>query len=264
MRRHPRLVGFLWRWHRRLGLLAALLALLLATTGIALNHSPGLGLDRRIIDWPWLYRFYGDPTTALPAFHVGETWLYRDGAGRVYVDAIELAPCHGELVGAVAAEGLLYAACAEELLLATSDGDLVESISAATGLPVPVTGLGISDGRVVLRVQGSWRLIDLDRLSFDEPAPRGASIRQIAADELPQRLRSQLPGREAWLSWERLLLDLHSGRLGGRAGVWLVDAAGVMFCLLGISGVAMWWLHHRGGRRGSSKPGPVEASSVGD
>ncbi len=264
MRRHPRLVGFLWRWHRRLGLVAALLALLLATTGIALNHATGLGLDRRTIDWPWLYRFYGDRAAVLPAFRAGDNWLYRDGAGTVYADTTALATCRGELVGAAAAGGLLYAACAEELLLATAAGALVEAVTASTGLPVPVTGVGLADGRVVLEVAGNWRLADLDRLVFDQPVPRGAGIQRSAPGELPASLQSQLPGRAAWLSWERLLLDLHSGRLGGRAGVWVVDAAGVMFCLLGLSGVAMWWLHHRGGRRQTSKPDPVGAHSVGD
>lgn len=249
MRRHPRLVGLLWRWHRRLGLLAALLALLLATTGIALNHASDWELDRRFIAWPWLYRLYGETVVELPAFRAGGHWLYRDAVGRVYVDAIELAPCRGELTGALAAEGLLYAACAEELLLATAGGALVESVSGATGLPVPVTGIGLAAGNPVLQAGGRWWRLDLDRLAFEEPAPRGVVVEQNAPAALPEPLRSALPGREAWLSWERLLLDLHSGRLAGRAGVWVVDAAGLMLCLLGISGVTMWWLHHRGGRR---------------
>jgi hypothetical protein len=74
-------------------------------------------------------------------------------------------------------------------------------------------------------------------------------IQQLAPGQLPPSLRAVLPGRDAWLSWERVLLDLHSGRLGGRLGVWLMDFAGLMLCLLGLSGVTMWWLHHRGGRR---------------
>ncbi len=43
MRRRLRLVGLLWRWHRRLGVLVACFALLLAITGIVLNHSADVG-----------------------------------------------------------------------------------------------------------------------------------------------------------------------------------------------------------------------------
>ncbi len=256
MRRRPRLVGFLWRWHRRVGLLAALLALLLALTGIALNHTSDLALDRRFVEWPWLYRLYGDGAPALPAFRAGERWLYRSGTGEVYLDAQAVATCRGELVGALAADGMIWAACAEELLLLTGRGELVESILAATGLPTPVTGVGLAGASPVLRADGRWRLADPDQLEFEAPVPGGSAITQVVSAELPPELQRVLPTREAWLSWERLLLDLHSGRLGGRFGVWLVDAAGLMFCLLGLSGVAMWWLHHRGGRRPRAQDPP--------
>ena len=138
MRRHPRLVGFFWRWHRRIGLTAAILALVLAVTGIALNHSPDLSLDQRFVKGSWVYGLYGDDTQQLPAYRAGEHWLYRSAAGQVYLDSAELAPCQGELTGALELAGLFYIACTDELLLATSAGELVEAITASTGLPAPV------------------------------------------------------------------------------------------------------------------------------
>ena len=41
-------------WHRRLGLAAAVLAMLLAVTGVLLNRTEALGLDRRFVDAEWL------------------------------------------------------------------------------------------------------------------------------------------------------------------------------------------------------------------
>lgn len=248
MRRHPRLVGFFWRWHRRVGLTAAILAIILAVTGIALNHSPGMGLDKSYVTWSWIYPLYGDDIPELPAYRVAERWLYRNAAGQVYVDKAELAPCQGELVGALAHDGLFYIACAQELLLATPGGELVESITASTGLPVPLNGIGAAAGRVLVQAGGKWLEADLERLAFSSSIPQDVIIRQHAPGPLPQSLRESLLTRDHWLSWERLLLDMHSGRLAGRAGVLLVDAAGLMLCILGLSGVAMWWLHRRGGR----------------
>ncbi len=43
------------------------------------------------------------------------------------------------------------------------------------------------------------------------------------------------------LSLERLLLDLHSGRLLGNAGVYIVDVAALLFIFLALSGSWMWW-----------------------
>jgi hypothetical protein len=67
-------------------------------------------------------------------------------------------------------------------------------------------------------------------------------------DTLPADIRAQIPAPERWLSWERLLLDLHSGRLFGQAGVWIVDAVGVLLITLASSGTLMWWFHRRRGR----------------
>lgn len=246
MRRRPRLVGLLWRWHRRLGVLAAFFVLLLAVSGIVLNHSSELGLDRSFVDSPWLSQAYGDDSGELPAFQLGEHWLSRAANGRVYLDAQEVAPCSGKLVGAVASAGLFYAGCKEELLLVTAAGELVESVNASIGLPVPLQAIGLIDNQVVLQADGSWWLADLERMDFGSRAPAGgAVIRQLVPDRLPEAIRIRIPAPDQWLSWERLLLDVHSGRVLGRVGVFWVDFVGVLMGTLATSGIAMWWLHWR-------------------
>ena len=50
------------------------------------------------------------------------------------------------------------------------------------------------------------------------------------------------------LPLERVLLDLHSGRIFGEAGVWLVDAAALLFLLLAGSGLWLWGRRHASGR----------------
>ena len=236
MRRRSRLVGVLWRWHRRLGVLAALFVLMLSVTGIVLNHSSGLGLDRTFVDWPWLSRAYGDGSADLPAYQPGQNWVFRAANGLVYFNTTEVAPCSGHLVGALQAGELFIAACAEELLLITPDGELLEAVNTSAGLPVPVLGVGRVEADAVLQTGAGWWLADLDSIDFSEPAPAGV---------LPQVIRDDIPAQESWLSWERLLLDLHSGRLVGPLGVLLVDLIGVVLAILAMSGLAMWWLHRR-------------------
>lgn len=250
--RRPRLVGLLWRWHRRLGVIAAFFALLLAVSGVVLNHASELGLDRSFVGWAWLNRAYGDNSADVPAYQLGTHWLVRAANGHVYLGAREVAACNGHLVGAVQQDELLYAACAEQLLLITGTGDLVESITSGTGLPIPLRGIGMIDGAVALQVDESWWLADMERMDFSTPAPGGAVIQQFTAARLPEAVRQQIPAAEQWLSWERLLLDLHSGRVMGRAGVYLVDVIGVAVGCLAMSGIAMWLLHRRRRQRHSS------------
>jgi len=42
------------------------------------------------------------------------------------------------------------------------------------------------------------------------------------------------------LPMERIMLDLHSGRILGRAGVYIMDAAAIGFLVLAASGVWLW------------------------
>jgi hypothetical protein len=239
-------VGVLWRWHRRFGLLAAFFLLVLAVTGIVLNHTAALALDKRFIDWPWLSAMYGDNSANLPAYALAGRWLSRAANGMVYLDDIAVAPCSGKLVGALSHDDLLYAGCADALLLLTRDGALVESVNASTGLPTPLQALGLVDGQVVLQSADNWWLADLERLVFDAPAPPGAAVSgQLVPARLPAVIRARIPAPQQWLTWERMLLDLHSGRLFGRLGVLWVDLMGVLLGCLALSGFAMWWLHRR-------------------
>jgi hypothetical protein len=90
-------------------------------------------------------------------------------------------------------------------------------------------------------------------MDFSERATaRGAVVHQLIPDKLPRAIREQIPAVQQWLSWERLLLDIHSGRVLGRFGVLLVDSVGIVLGTLATSGTAMWWLHRRRKQRHSS------------
>ncbi len=247
MRRRARLVSLLWRWHRRLGLGAAFLVLFLATSGIALNHTSDLGLDREQVSSSLVYALYGVEPQALQGFRLGEHWISRPGGTAIYLDTSPVAECSGELVGAVRHAGWVFVACTGELLALTAEGELIESLSASSGLPVPVEALATSGGELELRAGGEWYRVDFDALAFDSLPPEGNRGSSAQMESLPAALAAALPNGVDWLTWERVLLDLHSGRLAGWLGVALVDALGLALCILGLSGFAMWWLHrHRG------------------
>lgn len=248
MRRFPRLISLLWRWHRRTGVLLFFFVLLLCVTGILLNHSSELGLDAQFVEGNWAGHFYSDQVSQLRAYPLGDEWLSRALDGRVYLDAQEVGSCRGELVGAMRTPEMLLAACAEEMLLLTHAGELIEAIDGIAGLPVPLTALAQAGDRVAIGTDGRWMTADLQALRFDQSIPPGENLRQIAPGELPDRIRNAIPAPQRWLTWERLLLDLHSGRLPGRWGVWVMDAVAVLLACVASSGLTMWWLH-RGRRR---------------
>nr|WP_279538484.1 PepSY-associated TM helix domain-containing protein [Pseudomaricurvus alcaniphilus] len=247
---------WLWRWHRRAGLIAAAILLLVAVTGIMLNHTTAMSLGQQPVRQAWLLAHYGVDLPLLRSYQVGERWLSGDEHGSLYLDGRRLGQCDGALVGAVvgdavsngagdgegdtaALQGLLLAACERELLLLTAAGDIVERLTAVHGLPVPVARIGSCQPGVCLFSDQQVISADLQQLRWQGTA---ASAVWSQPGPLPAALAEVLWQGEIGteLSWERVILDLHSGRIGGDLGVWLVDLAAILMVFLSFSGFYLW------------------------
>lgn len=234
-----------WRWHRRIGLLAAAFVVLLALTGLALNHSQSLGLDDRHLSAGWLQNLYGVTAPSITSFSLDGNWLSQVAAGELYRGTQTVGTCDGELVGAVSSTveslGRIWLlACRRELILLLPGGEVVERIDPAYDLPTPISDLGTCGESYCFQAGGTLYRLDMEQLSW---AP--ATIEPFSpsrAKEAPAPVRDALHRAHAdgVISWERLLLDLHSGRLFGAWGPWLMDAMAILFVVLALTGVTMW------------------------
>ena len=76
------------RWHRGTGLFLLLWVLLVAVTGVALNHSAGLGLDKLRLTSPLLLRLYAIELKEPQGIPVDRHWLSVGGDRQLYLDAL--------------------------------------------------------------------------------------------------------------------------------------------------------------------------------
>jgi len=235
-----RLRAFLYLWHRRLGLAAAPLVVMLVVTGILLDWAHELGLDRAEADAAWLRAWYGLPPPAeAVAFRAGAAWVISlDDA--LYLGPRRVADDAGPLVGAAALDGMIVAASAQALFLLTPEGEMVERLGAAL-LPGPLDALGAGGGGQVVVVSGSAAYAADSSLARWADAPLPAAY--VAPATPPAALLADIRARHGGpgVSWERVLLDLHSGRLLGRLGPTIVDAAALALGLLAFSGLYNAW-----------------------
>lgn len=225
----------LYLWHRYAGLTVALLALHLAVTGILLNHAHDLGFDRHYIDSHWLLDLYGVEAPPARGFRVGTHW-YSSLGSQLYRDDRLLPDAAGPVVGAVAQQGIVVVASRDAVLLLTPDGEEIDRLTT----PAPATGLVDTASAVILATrQGNYRA-GADLLGF---TPVHTQVNTPASAAPPAQLQRRLAQayRAHVISEERFLRDLHSGRLLWKAGPWLVDLAGVLLCLLALSGIRVWW-----------------------
>ena len=254
-RRHRLKLKSLYVWHRWVGLVAALFVIVLAVTGLALNHTEELELDARHVRTPWLLDWYGIALPdEVPAWRVGDHWISQWDR-RLYFDTRDLGEHpDGRLRGAVVRDGLLIVALDRALLLLTEQGELVEKL-AEGDLPGPLQGLALAGERPVLLTEAGQYAGDDDLLAW-RPL-HDATVSATAPAALPSGLAERIAAhwRGSGLTLERVLLDLHSGRLIGPAGVYLMDAAAVLLLFLSLSGGGVWIVRAVRNRRRGRKAG---------
>lgn len=231
----------LLRWHRRLGVGIALVLVMLVVTGIILNHSSELQLDQKPVRQAVLLERYGVELPSLASYRVGERYLSLVGNNRLFLDEKEIAYCESPLHAAIQYQAGIVAVCSDQLLLLNTNGEIVERLSEAYGLPAGISSLGAFEGQLWLRAADGEFLADLNSLLFTAGAAPEA-VAWVEPNPPTAELAQQLTGRYLGndVHWERLLLDLHTGRLFGRWGVYLVDAAALGLLLLSFSGVWVW------------------------
>jgi hypothetical protein len=245
----------LYVWHRWLGIVCALLVLWLSVTGILLNHGPALGLDRQDLRAPWLLRAYGiKPQAPEKGFMVAGHWITQ-AEDRLFLDTRPVAELRGELIGAAALPGIILAAAADTAVLLTYKGELIESLGPEV-LPGSVLAIASTDRHLLVRTAEGIHASDAELAGFKAYAgdwPPGAGSALPLPADIAQGIVAAGGGIQ--LSRERVLADLHSGRLFGRYGPLVMDLAAVGFMILALTGVWLWWRYRQSqGRRRQRHP----------
>jgi len=236
-------------WHRRIGIAAALIVVWLAGTGLFLNHSDDLNLDSRYFKAAWLLDWYGVSAPNAVAFPAGEHWVLQLGE-QLYVDAHRIDRSLGQqhVLGAVQLQGEIYVVTEQQLIATTSNGRVIESLDGTHGVPNGIRAVGIEGNQIaVLTAEGifvadsaltRWQRSDAPNTQWSTAATPPAQLLERVSNSYRGRL----------ITWERVMLDLHSGRLLGGMAKLVMDIVAVALLVLAGSGLAAWLL-----RRNSTK-----------
>jgi hypothetical protein len=189
-----------------------------------------------ILEWYGL----GEPEN-IRSYEAGGRWLSFTGS-ELYLDGRPVTTLANG-AGAIFNGDFLIAAGSNELILLERDGVLIERIPwdpAGTG-PVESIGL-LPDGSVALKSRshmwrGDTQLLKWQIIEQTNVNPQWATSNQ-APEEFHLAVMRQYRG--AGLSLERLLLDLHSGRIFGTAGLLVYDLLALAVGFLAISGLVIW------------------------
>lgn len=252
VRKKKRPASLIRRLHRSIGAVAATFVIFMVLSGLAINHSNGLGLDRQPVTQTFLLDWYGlGKPEDVQSFALGDGWLSFAGS-QLYLNDKSVATISSG-VGAVSNGDLLIAAGHDELLLLDPDGNLIERIPWGAVSKAPIESIGLYENtNVILKSGAQLWLADADLLSWRQLEDTKATPHWSLAEPAPETLRQSITRhyRGEGLSQERVLLDLHSGRIFGSIGVFVYDLLALVLGFLSISGLILWL---RGRRNGKTK-----------
>ncbi|MBT8047129.1 MAG: hypothetical protein HKN57_09205 [Xanthomonadales bacterium] len=235
------------RWlrtvHRWLGIASALFVLLLSGTGIALNHSHDWRLDQRFVQWPFLLDAYGINAAPLQASFADGGHRMSLLGERLFYDGRLVAESVMQLRGFLSLDGLHLVATAQGIVLLTPEGELVERLDLTSVLPEEIDQLGEWRGRAVISSGREAYLGDAEVTRFErwgDAQEEGIrwSVASVPAEQEIALLQEQFRGRG--LTVERLVADLHSGRIVQSAGPLLMDLIAVFLIILSVTGLMLW------------------------
>jgi len=224
-----------------MGLTAAAFVVILAVTGLILNHTETLKLDSRMIKSDVLLDWYRIAPPENPvSFSTGNSWISQLGQ-RLYFNGQEIADTTGKLIGAATLNDIIVIAVNDQILLTTLTGQLIERLGSADGVPAGMRAITSDDNDrlLILAAHGTY-ITDSDFIEWQERAT--TSTNWSKPSEIPAELYRQLVTayRGSGLPMERVILDIHSGRILGPWGVYVMDAAAILFILLAAAGIWLW------------------------
>lgn len=218
-------------FHKITGLCLILPVLLLVITGMPLELTDQLNLGTRGVPFQFVHRSYGVDTP-------DSAWVQNNVVqlGESLFIESRVVPAKGALLAVHEASGFHFILMSKGWLLIPEDieipfeqGDYPEQIlraGFAAGLPMIET----REGTLTSQDYGaSWERTSLNL--------------QPSAVPLPLDVNESM--RKAYgasvISWERWLLDLHSGRYFGAIGQWVMIGAGIALIGLALTGFLVWF-----------------------
>jgi hypothetical protein len=236
------------RCHRWLGVLLVLPLLWLVVTGLVLRYEEELGLDQMTVGSGWLLQKYG----MIPE---GEVRLAKAGEREVaewgevlFLDEVMLDEV-GELRGAVARNGGVLVATPDYLLVYDAGGEWEQKLGEESLPGVPVEAIGLQGQSVLLTAAGATSRFDEALIGFAgvEPGVGGIWSEVKVGEDADRKRLGQAIAEQAGIPWSRVVLDLHSGNLGGTTGKLIVDLSGLGIIVMSLMGMKLVFRKQRGG-----------------
>lgn len=230
----------MFHWHRQIGLVVSIFVIILSVSGILLNHTERLNLDSNHIKSDFLLKWYGIEKPSIISFQLEKNWI-SNIEDKLYFNKTLVTKETSKITGAVTTENFIAVSTQDEVILLAPNGEKIERLNATTGVPKNIQSIGINlSSDVFLKTNES--LFKANRDVTEWTISKNKNIAWAISSKPPLILEGALNTifRGKGLTEERVLLDLHSGRILGKIGPWIMDIAAILLIILSFTGIWMY------------------------
>jgi hypothetical protein len=225
------------RWHRYVGYTACFFVIILSLTGLILNRTIELELNEKYVKNDLLIARYGLGPKGDPIhFKVNEghiSWL----GGKIFLNQAEFAKFKKPLLGVISLKEYYIFTASNEILITLKDGQTLEVITSFP-FSANITAIGVSsDKSLKIRTSKntysidddftSWEASSSENIIWSKPLSNTTNLNDAVKDAY----------LEEGLSLYKVILDLHSGRIFGTYGGYIMDISAIALIFLSISGL---------------------------
>lgn len=229
--------------HRYIGLGICIFLVHLAITGIFLNHSIGLRLDKTFITWPWLLNQY-NLSVPEPAniFTIGKN-NFSTIDGEVFFNDKPIFLAEEDLLGVSQNQDTFILASSSTITVISKEGYIINKENV---LPFTIKNIGINEDEVVINdsedkiwssesINGVWELTENRIVQW--------SMEGSITPTNQEKIRKYFVGDG--ISLEQVILDFHSGAIFQKAGKLFFDIISILLIILSFTGIWLWTIKRK-------------------
>jgi hypothetical protein len=225
-----RLRKFLRKIHRWIGIIASIWLLLLASTGLLLQHKD---------DWNLAHK-YTQSALLLSLYDIGQQFTsYGDQQNnlaqldyQIYIDGTAKIKLEEPIIGAVYQQPNWIIATASQINWIDTHGQIIQSMDEFDGITLPIEKLGHNQTNLI--IQNQSESIELKTL---QPTMLTTTWSQ-AIDSESLKIQLIETSTQNYLSYEQLIFDLHAGITSPSL---FNDIAALALIFLSISGIIIFF-----------------------
>ena len=239
MKKNKNLIKKSFNLHRKIGVLCSIPIILIALSGIFLNHASFFSLNKIYIKNSALLSFYKmQPKERPKGFKPSKSWI-SSFEGGLFLDETKLSDINSEIVSAVKLNDMIAAANKNYLfIIDTKEKFIVEKLGRESLPKGEIKRLAVKNKILLIETDK-----DLFETSFKISKFKKAKKQEIEVPKklfLPEKLEEKILQnfRGEGISLSKIMLDIHTGAMFGVSGRFVWDLFAV--CLLLLVGTGLY------------------------